>query len=176
MDNQNSNSYETAYEKESQELENIEQAQPQQAQQSQVNLQTPHQNKQSLIPDGNNYQDKFDLKDEVGKAIETVTSSLFGSTDPAQIAEDQQKEAEKKSEDAKKAANIKRFLDQMAEDEARLRAQREEEARKKMEEQQEEEVEEQKEEVKKQEKEQSFQQQHILAEQSKAERKGGVGG
>lgn len=133
-------------------------------------------NKQSLIPDGNNVQDKFDIKDEVGKAIETVTSSLFGSTDPAQMAEDQQKQAEKKSEDARKAANIKRFLDQMAADEARLRAQRQEEAQKKAEDQQEEQAEKQEVQIEKQEKEQSFQQQHILAEQSKAERRGGVGG
>lgn len=127
-------------------------------------------------PAVNNTQDKFDIKDEVGKAIETVTSSLFGSTDPAQMAEDQQKQAEKKSEDARKLANVKNFLAQMAEDEARLRAQRQEEAQKKAEEQQEEQVEKQEEQMEKQEKEQSFAQQHIQAEQSKAERRGGVGG
>ncbi len=64
----------------------------------------------------------------------------------------------------------------MAEDEARLRAQRQEEAQKKAEEAQEEQVDKQEEDMKKQQKEQSFQQQHIQAVQSKAERKGGVGG
>ena len=150
---------------ESNEFEDFENAQPVQ--------------QQPVKPQGdpvNNTQDKFDIKDEVGKAIETVTSSLFGSSDPAQMGEDQQKEAEKKNEDAKKLANVKNFLAQMAEDEARLRAQRQEEAQKKMDEQQEEQVEKQEEQMKKDQKEQSFQQQHIQAEQSKAERKGGVGG
>lgn len=161
---------------ESNEFEDYETAQPAQTQTPQASQVQGDQNGQALAPDTNNVQDKFNIKDEVGKAIETVTSSLFGSTDPAQVAEDQQKEAEKKNEDAKKAANIKNFLDQMAADEARLRAQRQEEAQKKQEEAQEEQVEKQQEQMKKDQKEQSFQQQHILAEQSKAERKGGVGG
>ncbi len=123
-----------------------------------------------------NVVDKFDVKDEVGQMMETVTSSLFGSTDPAQVAQEQQEEAKKKQTDAKKLANVKNFLAQMAQDEQRLRQQREEEARKKQEEEQEEHQEKQEKEEEKQKKEQSFAQQHIQAEQSKAERKGGVGG
>ncbi len=161
--------YQKPNHEESSEFEDFEMNQPAQAPK-------PQGDQQSVSSDVNNVQDKFDIKDEVGKAIETVTSSLFGSTDPAQMAEDQQKEAEKKNEDARKLANVKNFLAQMAEDEARLRAQRQEEAQKKAEEQQEEQVEKQEDQMKKDQKEQSFQQQHILAEQSKAERKGGVGG
>lgn len=120
--------------------------------------------------------DKFDIKDEVGKAIETVTSSLFGSTDPAVIQQEEVEKSKQKQEDEAKLANVKNFLAQMAEDEQRFRQQKEEEARKKAEAEQEEEVEKQKEDIKDKDKEQSFVQQHILAEQSKAERKGGVGG
>lgn len=121
-------------------------------------------------------QEGFDVKDEVGKAIETATQSVFGPTDPAQIQKQQQEEAKIKQEDAKKLAHVKQFLNQMAQDEQRLKQQRQEEQQKKQEAEQEEHEEKQEEEIKKQKKEQSFEEQHIQAEQTKAERKLGVGG
>ena len=138
--------------------------------------QDPGQQAKPMQSDQSQVVDKFDVKDEVGQMMETVTSSIFGPTDPAQVAEEQQEQAKQKNEDAKKLANVKNFLAQMAQDEQRHRQLKQEEEQKKMQEQQEEQEEKQEEEVKKQSKEQSFQQQHILAEQSKAERKGGVGG
>jgi hypothetical protein len=147
---------------ESQEFENIEKAQATQTQQTQQPAQKP--------------QETFSIKDEAGKMIETATSSLFGATDPAQIAKDQQGEAKKKSEDQKKIVNIKNFLNQMAQDEQRHRQLKQEEQEKKQAEEQEQQQEKQEEEMVKQKKDQSFEQQHIQAEQSKAERKLGVGG
>lgn len=162
--NQKPNSEES---NEFEDFENAQQTQP---------VAQSDQNLQGQQPQQQKPENPLDVKDQVGKFLETASQSLFGVTDPAQVAEDQKKQAEQKNEDAKKAANIKNFLDQMAADEARLRAQRQEEAQKNQEEAQVEQEEKQKEEMKKQEKEQSFAQQHILAEQSKAERKGGVGG
>ncbi len=143
---------------------------------AQSNQQSNQQSPKPAQSDQSNVTDKFDVKDEVGKMVETASQALFGSTDPAQVQQQQVEQAKLKQEDAKKIANVKNFLAQMAQDEQRLRQQREEEKQKKMEEEQEKQVGEQEEEAKKQNKEQSFQQQHILAEQSKAERKGGVGG
>ena len=143
---------------ESQEFENLEKAQPT----TQKSQQKP--------------QETFNAKDEVGKAIETAQQSVFGPTDPAQVQQQQMEQAKKKQEDQKKIGSIKQFLNQMAQDEQRLRQAKQEEQEKKQTEQQEEHEEKQEEEVKKQSKEQSFQQQHIQAEQSKAERKLGVGG
>lgn len=175
------NSDETSYEKESQEMDNLETGQPVQQGQSpsdhaqpqsdQGGQGTPQHPQQPPKP-----ENPLDIKDQVGKFIETATSSLFGSTDPVQAAQEEQEKAKKENEDQVKAANIRNFLDQMAADEARLRAQRQEEAQKKMMEEQEDQEEKQKEEAEKQAKDQSFEQQHILAEQSKAERKLGVGG
>lgn len=121
-------------------------------------------------------QEKFDVKDEVGQAIETAQQSVFGTTDPAKIQQRQMEEAKKKQEDQKKIVNIKNFLSQMAQDEQRLKQLRQDEEQKKMQEQQEEKEEEQEGEMEKQKKEQSFKEQHIRAEQTKAERKLGVGG
>jgi hypothetical protein len=118
----------------------------------------------------------FKIKDEVGQAIETAQQSIFGPTDPAKIQQQQLEQAQKKQEDQKKIANIKQFLNQMAQDEQQLRQKRQEEQQEKMQKQQEEHEDKQEEEMKKQKKEESFQQQHIQAEQTKAERKLGVGG
>ena len=146
---------------ESQEFENIEKAQATQPQ--------PQQPQQKP-------QETFSAKDEFGKMLETASSSLFGATDPAQLAQEQKKQVEKQNEDAKKAANIKNFLSQMAQDEQRHRQLKQEEEQKKMEESQKEQENKQEEEIEKQKKDQSFEQQHIRAEQTKAERKLGVGG
>ena len=121
-------------------------------------------------------QETFNVKDEVGKAIETATQAIFGPTDPVQVGQQQQEQAKKQQEDQRKLVNVKKFLAQMVQDEQRLKQQRQEEQQKKMQEQQQEQEKEQEKDMKKQKKEQSFQEQHIQAEQTKAERKLGVGG
>lgn len=121
-------------------------------------------------------QENFNVKDEVGKAIETAQQSVFGPTDPAKVQQKQIEDARKKQEDQKKIVNIKNFLTQMAQDEQRLKQQRQEEQQKKQEVAQEEHEKKQEEQMEKQKKEESFQEQHIKAEQTKAERKLGVGG
>lgn len=151
---------------ESQEFENLENAQSAPAQPKQQSQQQPLQKP----------QETFNVKDEVGKAIETAQQSVFGPTDPAQIQKQEMERAKKKQEDQRKIANVKQFLSQMAADEQRLRQQRQEEAQKKQQEKQEETEVEQEKEMKKQKKERSFQEEHIKAEQTKAERKLGVGG
>lgn len=143
----------------SEEFENLEKAQPAQVQPAQPKV-----------------QEKFDIKDEAGKAIETAAQSVFGPTDPAQIQQQQMDQAKTKQEDARKLANVKRFLSQMTQDEQRLRQQRQEEQQKKMQETQVEQEENQEKNMIKQKKERSFQEEHIKAEQTKAERKLGVGG
>lgn len=116
------------------------------------------------------------VQDEVGKAIETATQAVFGPTDPAKIQQQEQEQAKKKQEDQKKLINVKRFLSQMAQDEHRLKQQRQEEQQKEQEKEQDEKEVVQTQEIQKQKKKTSFAQEHIKAEQSKAERKLGVGG
>lgn len=121
-------------------------------------------------------QEGFDVKDEVGKALETAQQAITGPTDPAKIQQQQAEQAKKKQDDQQKIGRIKTFLNQMAQDEQRLKQQRQKEQQTKMEETQVEKEEAQVKEMKKQKKEQSFNEQHIRAEQTKAERKLGVGG
>ncbi len=121
-------------------------------------------------------QESFDVKDEVGKAIESAQQSVFGPTDPAKIQQQQMEQARKKQDDQKKIGNIKQFLNQMAQDEQRNRQLKQQEEQKKMQTQQIEQEKNQDTEIKQQKKEESFVQEHIKAEQSKAERKLGVGG
>lgn len=144
---------------ESHEFENLEKAQATQPQ-----------------PTSPKTQEGFDIKDEFGKILETGQQALTGATDLAQIQQQQQDEVKQKQVDQKKLANVKQFLNQMAQDEQRFKQQKQEKEQKKIEEDQSEKKKKQEVEMKKQNKEQSFQEQHIKAEQTKTERKLGVGG
>lgn len=150
----------------SQEFEDIENAQSSQQPKPAPNQQQPQQKP----------QETFNIQDEAGKAIETAQQAIFGPTDPVKLQQQQMEQARKKQAEQKEIANIKQFINQMVVDENKLRQQRQEEQQKKMEESQVEQEEKQEKDMKKQKKEESFQQQHIQAEQSKAERKLGVGG
>ena len=55
-------------------------------------------------------QETLNVKDEVGKAIETATQSIFGPTDPAQVQQQQLEQSKKKQDEQKKITNIKNFL------------------------------------------------------------------
>lgn len=144
---------------ESNEFENFEKSQP---------VQAPQQQKP---------QENFDVKDEFGKILETGQQAFSGATDPAKIQQQQQQdEAKQKQVDAKKLAVVNQYINQMVADEQRFKQTKREEEEKKMEEDQEQKEEKQEVEIKKQKKEQSFNEQHIRSEQTKAERKLGVGG
>lgn len=121
-------------------------------------------------------QENFNVKDEVGQAMETAQQAVFGPTDPAKVAQQQMEQAKKKQDEQQKIVRIKTFLNQMAQDEQKLKQLRQEEQQKKAETQQAEEEQKQEEQIVKQKKEQSFQEEYIKAEQTKAERKLGVGG
>ncbi len=157
---------------ESNEFEDVETNQPIQQPQQTLDPQAQAQPQQPAQKP----QETFNLKDEMGNILETAAQAFTASSDPAQNQQQQMNEAKSKAEDQKKLANVKQFLNQMAEDEQRYKQKKHEEEQKKQETLQVEEQKKQEEQVKKQDKEQSFQEEHIKAEQTKAERKLGVGG